>query len=512
MSTNPSAVLTGTASNPYQFPVSSYGAKGNGRLVTDGAMTSTQTTLTCATSTPFVSTDVGKSVLVQGAASAASATLVATITGFTSASQVTLSAAAGATVAGAYVVFGTDDTTAINSAVTAATTYALAHNYEAEIVFSSLLYMVAGTLTQGGATKGNAQIPLPFVAQSSQKLILKFTGLPDTPTVLYAVNSTPQVSGACLVSCCTTAGTNSGTFGPACVIGGYSHAQGAGNGVNSNIRPVITGLGIVVPYNGTYAGFDAYGCAGLVIRSLSVNAFASPAQMTNPPAGISVANRYTFGLQTPCIANDGNIVIDNYVATGMGIGIAVSEHVAASRGFTLYNYTGIQPYSDQNGSPMVHCSRLHYWCCEANNSQIAPFAGDPIIRLDIGTFDVDGGAGSSPFTINDPSSQIWGTILVRGSGNAYTFNGGMTRLKFYSGDQLPGIWGSPPAVPASTVAQQNLSGHDAIVYVNGGTLSAAVQVNGTTTGSQANQGYLVPSLATITLTYTVAPTWVWNLI
>jgi hypothetical protein len=418
--------------------------------------------------------------------------------------------AAAASVSAAGVLYGNDDTAAINAAVSAAVTYGTTHSNEAEILFSSLIYMVAGPLVQGGATKGNAQIPLPFVAMTGPKLILKFTGLPDTPTVLYGLNSTPQVSGACLV-CARSDGTNNITYGAASVIGGYTPQQGAGNSVFSNVRPVFTGISVVVPYNSTYAGIDCYGCTGMCVRSVSVNAFASPSQVTNPSAGISSANRYAFGLRTPTLSNDGNIIIDNYAAYGVATGAAMSEHISASRGFCVYCYVGIQGFSDANGGSMVHASRLHYWCCEACNSQLGFLAGDPLVRLDIGTFDVDTGSGSTPYTINDPSSQGWGEIYLRGSGNVYTFNGGMSKLKVRSGDQLPGIWGSPPAVPASGTAQQNLSLRDAMVYVTG-TMTAAVQINGVSTGSLLAGGYLVPSLSTITLTYASAPTWAWDLL
>jgi hypothetical protein len=48
-----------------------YGAKGDVRTVTDGAMTNGSATLTCATSTPFTAADVGKSVQVMSATTTA---------------------------------------------------------------------------------------------------------------------------------------------------------------------------------------------------------------------------------------------------------------------------------------------------------------------------------------------------------------------------------------------------------------------------------------------------------
>lgn len=65
----------------------------------------------------------------------------------------------------------------------------------------------------------------------------------------------------------------------------------------------------------------------------------------------------------------------------------------------------------------------------------------------------------------------------------------------------------PPSVPASTVPYTNLYACDASVYVTGGTVTA-IAVGGVTTG--LTSGHVrVPAGSTITLTYTVAPTWVW---
>jgi hypothetical protein len=79
----------------------------DGRTVTDGAMANASTTLTCAISAPFKSSDVGKAIVVEDGAGAGT-DLVTTISAFTSASQVTLAAACtnGAGVAGSNVEFG----------------------------------------------------------------------------------------------------------------------------------------------------------------------------------------------------------------------------------------------------------------------------------------------------------------------------------------------------------------------------------------------------------------------
>jgi hypothetical protein len=95
-----------------------YNAKGDAVALQDGAITSGQATLTCATGA-FKQSDVGKRINVIGAG-AAGACLTTTILTFTDATHVVLAANAGTTVSGAGVVYGTDDGEALQAALDAA--------------------------------------------------------------------------------------------------------------------------------------------------------------------------------------------------------------------------------------------------------------------------------------------------------------------------------------------------------------------------------------------------------
>lgn len=64
-----------------------------------------------------------------------------------------------------------------------------------------------------------------------------------------------------------------------------------------------------------------------------------------------------------------------------------------------------------------------------------------------------------------------------------------------------------PAVPASTVNATNTGSGPVSVTISGGTLTS-VKVNGVQVGTTAGT-YVVPAGQTISITYTVAPTWVW---
>lgn len=65
-----------------------------------------------------------------------------------------------------------------------------------------------------------------------------------------------------------------------------------------------------------------------------------------------------------------------------------------------------------------------------------------------------------------------------------------------------------PAIPASLVAQANTTEENVLVVITGGTMTN-VSVNGVTAGSGAGT-YLVPTGGSITMTYSVAPTWTWT--
>lgn len=95
--------------------VKDYGATGNGVVLSTGAMTNGSPNLT-ASGALFTTADIGKSITVAGALSTG-ATLSATINSITSSTQIVLSTSATATVIGAAVFYCTDDTTAIQLAL-----------------------------------------------------------------------------------------------------------------------------------------------------------------------------------------------------------------------------------------------------------------------------------------------------------------------------------------------------------------------------------------------------------
>jgi hypothetical protein len=141
-----------------------------------------------------------------------------------------------------------------------------------------------------------------------------------------------------------------------------------------------------------------------------------------------------------------------------------------------------------------------------------------------GTTNAQSGLGSSPFlpvslpVASGGASFTNGMLLLVGAGSAaevVQVNGTPTGTsipvteasKIVSTPPVPAAV-TTPAVPASTVVQANTTGFDVSVVITGGTMTN-VSVGGFTVGAGAGT-YVVPAGSTISMTYSVAPTWVWS--
>lgn len=94
-------------------------------------------------------------------------------------------------------------------------------------------------------------------------------------------------------------------------------------------------------------------------------------------------------------------------------------------------------------------------------------------------------------------------FLNLGSGLNYRCGG----CEWFFGLATPVV--AAPGVPGSTVAVTNTTGTIVIATISGGTLTF-VFVNGAQVGTTAG-AYALPAGGTISITYSVAPTWTWTL-
>jgi hypothetical protein len=336
---------------PWVFDVTAtgYGAVGDAQVVTDGAMGSGSAVLTSVTAN-WPTSVVGKSISVKGAGANGVTTLVTTVASRQSATQITLAAAnaSGGPVSGAVVIWGTDDTAAIQAAVTAAEAYLTTHTY-AQVYFPPRPYIVAGALNT--SKSGNGQIVFGVYPVASNKRILEFRGETDgAAAVRHWQQTTPQFAGSCLISLgvfsSTTAQINSiNASGNAAVICGPNEGAGYGVGaVFSNMQAVVKDLAILTTHSSfglTYGALNLWGCANATVENVGYGT-----------AGVVTGTDYTSpgvfgtglsaGLLLPAPGNNDHVIARN-ISCGGGYTYALflTEHAVVDRYMALYCWAGL---------------------------------------------------------------------------------------------------------------------------------------------------------------------------
>ena len=463
----------------WQFAPETYGAKGDVVVVSDAAITSGTNTLACATSAPFTSTavDGGKTVYIVGAG-ASGADYFGTISSVTDPGHAVLSANAGSTVSGKGCVFHTDDTAAIKSAYSAAHSYALSSPaHRAQIVLSKL-YGVSSAPVIGGATLGNAIIPLTVVnGGTTAKIRIEFAGLSgaDAAELAHWLQPVPQVSGPGLV-CTRLDGTNDATYGPASVIGGPWNGYGGATSVFSNMSVVLSNFRIHVPFNSTYAGADFLGVAedyesGYACQAMGIAPSGGAWPQLNQAA---ITNQYTFGLRKGDTNNNARQDISQYSCEGLCYGFMPSEHAAWDSARAIYCIIGCELYA---GSGMAHGVRGGHLCSEASAWAVGVYGAAPYnnsVKAVIAQVDMENPGQQLLF---DNANLFTGSIGALGNYtpgyNVITVHNGIG-ARICDLMQVPGPLASPQAQPASGSQWINAYYSDAWITlrVSGGSLTS----------------------------------------
>lgn len=485
--------LTGTLTasggiGAWTFDVRDYGAVGDGQVVTDGAITSGQATLTCATSKPFKPSDVGKAIMVKGALTSGATTLVTTITGYTSSSVVTLGANATNTIAsGGMVMWATDDTAAIQSAINAAFAYGQTHGVGVVFVppAAGLYYGIAGALVAGGSTKANGQLVVPIQADTGVKVELIIRGVTDGGTTRHWHQTIPQMSGSTLVSFGVFASAGAQTTsvtanGNPAVISGQTGANGYGTDalLYNNVLLRLENLQIYTTHsaNGwTYSAVNAHGLAACALENFGYGTASTYASGDyNNPNGFSAG--ISVGVLMPSAGNNDHNHLHNVICHGgYTRGIYLTEHSDWFGGTVLYCWSGIGPvgnYGDGgNGVGASHGMNLSQISIEGCNyllEIIGPGQAGVGPMLS-GAVDTEGASA-----IRDNSSGLiaaCGTLHLKGNGSSSPTIPTGTPLEIICDFQFPGLVGSPPTLTINT-AIQNPYGRWATVTLAGGTVTS----------------------------------------
>lgn len=420
---------------------------------------------------------------------------------------------------GAYGAKGddsTDDTASIRNAIAAAFNYAHAGNGYAEILFDPLTYLlssapITGATFNGATFQGSAQLPIPAQAETAQHLVLAFVGTRDQTALYHWHQTTPQRAGTVLRSTYAAGATIPAT-GEASVLGGPTpHYMGDPPSTWSNVHVVIDGVSIEVPTNPQICGFD-FRCIGSAnVKNagvLALSAGTGAPQIPDP--------NWAFGLAMPVAGNNDNCNVGWYSCEGLVYGLIVYEHVQADSVRLINCFDGLVCWSS-SGFP--HRNHVSYASIE-NCTACIVLAGS-FNKLDIDVADLEWGTGhivndaaATPgighlgLCANGATGDTLSAALSTGA-TAVNVGGGALALDIENLDQRIGAV-TAPTVPASGTPLTNPFWRQAEVTVTGGTVTQ-IAVDGAnrlvTSGTVT-----VPAGRTVTLTYSVAPTWSWTVV
>lgn len=491
-----------------------YGATRNGTLVTGvttvgGAVT--------GLGANWSSGDVGKVFAVANPSSGA--TTVTTITGVSSSTTCGLAASPGTIATGTFAVYGTDDTSAFNSALSAGDALGRADgSYHYQLWLTDGIYVLNGSLVNGSPYYGNAQIPIPINGgnQDTSSMQVEIIGTCDVGGIQFWDSPTPAFMGATLFSTLKPSTTLDGTNGPASVIGGPTPEQGYGDeggDIWGNCCVRLDGINIVIPYNPSICGVDMVGMAQCVVgdRGLAVSPFTNNT-IINAGTPYWKGNggwttTWQFGFRQPQTNNNAYNPCQKFLAQGCVYGMVVGEH--SENGF-IYSEEctyGILPSAVNHGATIRHL--LIQDCLYG--IETATFAdstggGRP---LNVLLFDME---DVVDYYIDDSADALYGICNIRYVNTAVPSSkiNGAANYKIIDCTRVPGVFSASNPVNNTNAT---ILYRDAVVIIepSGATISA-ITVNGTATGLTSGT-VVVPSGQTIQISFSGGtPTWVWYLL
>lgn len=394
----------------------------------------------------------------------------------------------------------TDDTAAINAVVAQAVSDGISDGtYFARVYFPPSTYLLSGATTKGGATQGNSQITLPVIPSTGRKFVLVFSGTESGSAIAHWEQTVGQRSGAVLRST-LTGQTPDGTWGFPSVVGGPTVVQGSG--MFTNLQFVVEGVTVMAPHNPSLMGWDLKYVAQMVM--LSGAALADAGVAGSPSLNTLPTNDQGIGLRVPNQQNNACNLIVDFACEGFYYGCTVTEHFTALRLMIVYCQVGL--FVGGLGGISFHGASIVNYGVEATPIHIQ------CLDNDSGTFPIDivslHTETSTTWDVDDVNNMLTGTIHWMKNDNTTPLVRGGAKIKIISQNKaaVPGAK-TPPSVSGSTVAFQNPFWRDCAVTISGGTVTG-IAVDGTATGATTGT-VIVPTGKTITLTYSVAPTWNW---
>jgi hypothetical protein len=365
--------------------VESFGAAGDLLFKRDGAMSAASPILTSASGT-FSGSDVGKTVVVNGAG-AAGVPLVSRIVSRQSARQVTLAASAATQVSGTIFYYGTDDTAAFQRAIneTVAASGGVILLGKKNYLISSALSFPARHIGQEQVAVVEFRGAIGPVRSNWNNVDQKLGGPNDVklPIAGQTIVQTASLSGKIID------------------FDWQTPISQAPSGVQVAFQNIV----FRVPAQSSTTGLDlqhAYSC-----RIIDVTVEPSDNQSNLPPpvsGGI--------GIRLPRVGNGAQVVLDRVGVAGFDTGIRFSEHTDL-RDVWIYRcrYGLIAEQSNhasQWGRVTIH------WCPYGLVSE-ANVSAPPAFVTDGGLFDIEdapnGHWAQTVANIHDPGNNLRGSIV-----------------------------------------------------------------------------------------------------
>lgn len=395
----------------------------------------------------------------------------------------------------------TNDTAAIQAAIDAATAYAVANSGYAEVLFPPAVYLLSSAARTDRS--GNAQLALPIVGETANKVTLALLGTADAASMPHWNATSPQLNGVVLKS--TWNATDlSGASNEGSVLGGPTLPNGYVSGARySNCNIVIKGIQVQVAFTShgsDTSGIDLRGMANAHIDDCAVFAAATPNQLN----ATYTTPGWSFGVAMPVPGNNDLSVLNNVSVEGATYGFYLGEHLTANRIAAIYCYTGILggPFFSSVGQ--FHYNSLNSVSVEACVNGVQIVGGG---KIAIQTLSTEGSMNH----VVDTTGTATGYIGLGGIVSSVNVSN-PTGIKVTYLDQKPGAV-TAPTMSASTTAFRNPFWRDAAVQVSNGTSTVTnVAVDGVSILTGPGM-VIVPSGKNITVTYSGGtPTWTWTLL
>jgi hypothetical protein len=392
-----------------------------------------------------------------------------------------------------------DDTAAIQAAINDAVAWAQNNGGYAEVIIppAAAYYAINGALKTGSPTYGNAQLTLPVIPATANKVTLVIRGGVSGASGAHWQQTTWQKTGATLVSNglfanATAQGNSITANGNPCLIGGPAQPAhyGDSNLTYSNMHVVLQGLTLVTPYSASglnYCGADFSGVAqvSIIDCNITVTGTYAAGQFNNPNG---FATGLSKGLLMPANGNNDLCEIRNLsVWGGYTFALFATEHTVIHNARLLYCWSALvvvgNYFNSVSAGHAVYADQVSVEGCTYNVYVLGQGASGVGPYLDCVQMDTESAAPRLRDDLSGALATTQGVMKLTGlytSASIQTDEA--TTLQIINGQQPPG----PVAALAYTLGTAFLNTYWrwASVLLAGGTVTA-VKVGATMGGSAA---------------------------